>query len=99
MALPIKSKTVEVPQKTPRKQEVQKPKNDDVLANHPNEWTVRSMWSAEVRNDIPDDFWGVMVKKEKTGETQFILVSAAESSTLAWCAVIEPDKYKAWVRK
>lgn len=63
MALPIKSKKAPLAP------------DDDVVANHPNQFTVRALWSSLSRNDVPQGSFGIQVKKESSGEVKFLLIS------------------------
>jgi hypothetical protein len=72
---------------------------DDVLANHNDEFTVRGIWGAEYHKEIPDGFKGVLVKRESTRETRYILIPAAECEKMGWTKVINPVNFEEWKRK
>lgn len=71
MALPIK-KTIK---QAPKAEQVSGNIND-LIANHKNEFTVRALWSVlGGRTDVPDGHFGIQVKKESTGESQYLLIT------------------------
>jgi hypothetical protein len=66
--------------------------NDDIVANHPNEFLVRAIWPPAHNSDL----CGVLVRKEATKESKYILVPESETKTFGWVRPIDPTKYKEW---
>lgn len=71
----------------------------DDLKHHPNDFMFRSAWGPGQRNDIPAGQMGVMVRKEATKETQYILVPVEVFEKFGWTQVVNPAIYPAWNRK
>ena len=72
---------------------------DDLVANHPDKFTVRAIWSAVTGKNIPEGFLGVVVKHEKDRITKYILVPVADLADFAFCTILDPARYKEWPRK
>jgi NADH:ubiquinone oxidoreductase subunit F (NADH-binding) len=90
MGLPIKS-----PSLPNRPQPAASSNQNDLLANHNNEFTVRGIWG----EGVPAGMKGVMVRKEKTKETRYLLVPAIECEKFGWTKILNPDSYSEWRRK
>lgn len=98
MALPIKKKKEEIV-----KDFMAGGANiNDLVANHPDEFTVRALWSSLTRDDVPAGHFGVQVKKEKTGETKFFLIAVEDFKKFVHPPVMvikNASICKEWIRK